>query len=108
MQRGNDRAIREWQSTVAKGFDRWVVAKLRAQLSERASGPAQLLACQLFDRNQTPVAMAHGDSNSIDRRHLTIGLSGCGLDVSASARRGRHRDRGKCYPSHEPHLADRG
>ncbi len=37
MQRGNDRAIRERQSTIAEGLDRNIVAQLGPQLLEIAS-----------------------------------------------------------------------
>ena len=49
MQRGNDRAIRERQSSIAEGLDRNTVAQFGAQLLEITPTTCQLLACQLLD-----------------------------------------------------------
>src|SRR5580704_8944336 len=102
MQRGNDGAIRERQSAVAVGLDRKIVAQFGAQLLELASPTGQLLARQSLDGDQAPIVISVGDFNSIDRRSLSIGLSGCGLHVGG--------DTGDCsngtgngnqsYPSH--------
>src|SRR5271169_13642 len=78
MQRGNYCAIRERQSPIAEGLDRKIVAQFGAQLLELASRTGQLLARQSLDRDQAPVTIPVGDFNSIDRRGVSIGLSGCG------------------------------
>src|SRR5262245_62705550 len=74
MQRGNDCAVRERELAFAKGLYRNVIAQLGAQLLE-------FVSCQLLDRDQAPVAVTCGNFDTVDRRGVSVGLSGCGGDV---------------------------
>src|ERR1700691_1213989 len=76
MQRGNDGAIRERQSPVAESLERNIVAQFGAQLLEFV-----LCSRQPLDRDQAPVTIPVGDFDAIDRRRVSIGLSGRGPDI---------------------------
>src|SRR5215813_6265251 len=71
MQRGNDGAVGERELPCPKGLYRNIVAQLGAHLFQVAS-----CSRQVVDRDQAPVTISARDLDSVDRRGVSVDLSG--------------------------------